>query len=357
VLAAVRSGDTGVLVNTAEVYPGEFTRQPDYSLPTARIIRAIKQATGDSARFIDASGIATALLGNSIAANMFMLGYAYQLGLVPLSAAALTRAIELNGEAVAMNLAAFAWGRKAASDLGAVEAAIAPLRNEPAHPVAETLDDMIARRVRFLENYQNAAYAQRYLSVVNRVQTAEQVKTPGLTGLAEAAARYLFKLMAYKDEYEVARLYTDGTFAAQLAKTFEGDIKLEFHLAPPILSRKDPTTGLPRKMTFGPWMMHAFRLLAMLRGLRGTAFDIFGYSTERRVERRLVGDYERLIAEILGALKSDNHAIAVALASIPEKIRGYGHVKQRHLQSAKAEEAELLGQFRAGKPTLKAAAE
>jgi indolepyruvate ferredoxin oxidoreductase len=357
VLAAVRKGDTGVLVNTAEVYPGEFTRQPDYALPTARIVHAIRQAAGDSAHFIDASGIATALLGNSIAANMFMLGHAYQQGLVPLSAAALTRAIELNGEAVAMNLAAFAWGRMAATDRRIVETAIAPQPDEPSSAPTDTLDDLVERRVRFLRDYQNAAYAQRYAGVVNRVRMAEGIKTPGRSGLAEAVARSLFKLMAYKDEYEVARLYADGTFAAQLAKTFEGDIKLEFHLAPPIFARRDPATGVPRKIAFGPWMMGVFKVLAALKGLRGTPFDVFGHSAERRMERRLIGDYERVIGEILGALTGDNHAIGVALASIPEKIRGYGHVKQRHLHAAKAEEAALLAQFRPGKPALEAAAE
>jgi indolepyruvate ferredoxin oxidoreductase len=171
-------------------------------------------------------------------------------------------------------------------------------------------------------------------------------------------ARYLFKLMAYKDEYEVARLYTDGAFLKQVGNELGGDnLRFEFHLAPPLLARRDKVTGLPRKMSFGPWMMGAFRLLAKLKGLRGTPFDIFGYSAERRTERKLVTDYEAMLDEIMGKLTPDNHPLAVGLAAIPEKIRGFGHVKLRHLEAAKADEAALLEQFRSGKPPLLKAAE
>jgi indolepyruvate ferredoxin oxidoreductase len=173
------------------------------------------------------------------------------------------------------------------------------------------------------------------------VRAAEQARTPGKTALADAAARYLFKLMAIKDEYEVARLYSDGSFAKQVAATFEGDLKFEFHLAPPLLARRDPATGLPRKMTFGPWMMSAFRLLARLKGLRGGVLDVFGYTAERRMERRLLADYEATLRMLIEGLTPANHAVAVALASIPEKIRGFGHVKERHLHAARAEEAAL----------------
>ncbi|MBV8565078.1 MAG: indolepyruvate ferredoxin oxidoreductase family protein [Methylobacteriaceae bacterium] len=358
VLAAVRKGETGVLVNTAEIYPGDFTRNADFSLPSERIKRAIRQAAGEGAHFVDASGIATALLGNSIAANMFMLGHAYQRGLVPLGAAAIRRAIELNGEAVEMNLSAFEWGRRMAADPQAVEAAVAPLKAPTAvHHLSQTLDEIVERRIRFLTAYQNQAYADRYKAAVGRVRAAETAKVPGSSSLTEAVARYLFKLMAYKDEYEVARLYTDGTFAAQVAAAFEGDLRFEFHLAPPILGRQDRHTGLPKKMRFGPWMMRAFGFLAKLKGLRGTPLDIFGYSEDRRLERRLISDYEALIDELSADLSPTNCAVAVALASIPEKIRGYGYVKRRQLAAAKAEEAELLAQYRAGTPAMKVAAE
>jgi indolepyruvate ferredoxin oxidoreductase len=353
VLAAVRSGATRLVVNTAELLPGDFTRNADYSLPSQRIKRAIQQAAGsDQVSFVDASAIATTLLGNSIAANMFMLGYAYQKGAVPLSAEALEHAIELNGEAVKMNVAAFRWGRLAAHDQPAVESIVAGASAPAAdRKLSQTLDEMMLRRVDFLTDYQNAAYAQRYRSLVEEVRAAEAKAVANATALTEAVARYYFKLLAYKDEYEVARLYTSDSFRKQVDATFEGEnLRYTFHLAPPILGRKDPNTGLPKKTSFGPWMMKAFGVLAKLKGLRGTAFDIFGYSTERKTERKLVADYEDLIAEILAKLSPRNHALAVALAAIPEKIRGYGHVKARHLEAAKREEKDLLAKFRSPEP-------
>jgi indolepyruvate ferredoxin oxidoreductase len=278
---------------------------------------------------------------------------------VPLSAAAILAAIKLNGEAVAMNSEAFVWGRRVAAEpqrvMKLVEPTLVPTK---ARHLSETLDEIIERRVEFLTAYQNAAYARRYRAIVERVRATEKALMPGAIALTEAVARYLFKLMAYKDEYEVARLYTDGSFAKQLNATFEGEnLRMEVHLAPPILGRKDKTTGLPRKTTFGPWMLKAFGYLAKFRFLRGTPFDIFGHSAERRTERQLIHDYEGLLEVIIKNLKSHNHALAVALASIPEKIRGYGHVKMRHLAAAKKEEAELLARFRAGEVTLPVAAE
>jgi indolepyruvate ferredoxin oxidoreductase len=180
------------------------------------------------------------------------------------------------------------------------------------------------------------------------VRIAEGARVPGREELSEAVARYLFKLMAYKDEYEVARLYTDGSFAKQVAASFDGDLKLEFHLAPPLLAKHDPVTGRPRKMNFGAWMMGAFGFLARFKFLRGTPFDPFGYSSERRTERRLIEEYRAVVEEIVHALTAENHALAVAIASIPEKIRGFGPVKEKHLTAAKAEEAALLARFRAG---------
>jgi indolepyruvate ferredoxin oxidoreductase len=351
VLAAAKLNHTGFIVNTAEIYPGDFTRDADFRLPTERIKKAIREAAGDEARFVDATGAATALLGNSLGANMFMLGYAWQGGFVPLSEDAIMRALELNGEAVEMNKNAFIWGRRACAEPDAVNEIVARARPASSAPdVAETLDEIVARRVAFLTNYQNAAYAERYRARVVGIAKAEREKTPDKMGLADAVARYLFKLMAIKDEYEVARLYTDGSFARQLATTFDGDVRLEFHLAPPILVRKD-ASGLPRKTSFGPWMMKAFGVLAGLRKLRGTPLDVFGYFAERKGERRLLADYEALLTEIVAKLDADNHSSAVALASIPEKIRGYGHVKERSIKVAKGEETAFLQAFRDGKPT------
>jgi indolepyruvate ferredoxin oxidoreductase len=277
-----------------------------------------------------------------------------------LSADSILQAIELNGEAVAMNQAAFHWGRRAALDLAAIEtlAKPAPEARDENRRLSQSFEEAVARRVDFLTAYQNADYAARYRALFDNVKKAEVTKAPGHCGLAEAVARYLFKLMAYKDEYEVARLYTDGTFLKQVKNELGGDkLRFEFHLAPPLLARRDRATGVPRKMSFGPWMMSAFKLLARLKFLRGTAFDPFGYSQERKLERRLIADYEALLEEILAKLTPQNHAVAVGLAAIPEKIRGFGHVKQRHLAVAKADEAALLEQFRAGAPPLLNAAE
>jgi indolepyruvate ferredoxin oxidoreductase len=361
VLSTAKLGATTMVINTAEILPGDFTRNADFSLPTERLKRAIRTAAGaEKSNFVDATRLATALLGNSIGANIFMVGYAYQLGALPLSAESIERAIELNGEAVAMNLAAFQFGRRAAFDLASVEALVkpAPEAASDARRLSQSFDETVARRVAFLTAYQNEAYAARYQSLVDQVRAAEAAKAPGKTGLADAVARYLFKLMAYKDEYEIARLYADPSFLAQVKNEVAGDhLTLKFHLAPPLLARKDKVTGVPKKMTLGAWMLPAFRVLAKFRFLRGTALDIFGYSEERRTERKLIADYEALLAEIMGKLTGENHAIAVGLAVIPEKIRGFGHVKARHLVAAKADEAALLDQFCAGRAPVREAAE
>jgi indolepyruvate ferredoxin oxidoreductase len=360
VLAAVTHGGTQMVVNTNEFLPGEFTRNADFFLPSERLKRTIVADAGrDNAHFIDATRLATALFGQSIGANMFLVGYAYQLGAIPMSATAIERAIELNGEAVAMNRAAFHWGRRAVMDRAAVEALAQPANaKRDAEHLSESFDEMVERRAKFLTNYQNAAYARQYRVLVDRAKAAEATRAPGKCGFADAVARYLFKLMAYKDEYEVARLYTDGSFEKQVKAEFAGDnLRFEFHLSPPLLARRDKTTGLPRKMSFGPWLLPAFRLLAKMKFLRGTALDPFGYSVERRTERKLIEDYEAMLEEVFANLTPENHHLAVGLAAIPEKIRGFGHVKQRHLVTAKAEEAALLEQFRAGAPVLLKAAE
>src|SRR4029077_8188987 len=231
-----------------------FTRNADFSLPTERLKRAIRTAAGaEKTNFVDATRLATALLGNSIGANIFMVGYAYQLGALPPPAEWIEKAIELNGEAVAMNLSAFQFGRRAAHDAASVEALIkpAPEAASDAGRLSQGFEETVARRVAFLTAYQNADYAARYQKFVDRVKAAEAAKAPAKPGLAEAVARYLFKLMAYKDEYEVARLYAEPSFLAQVRNEVAGDnLTLKFHLAPPILAKKDPVTGVARKMTF-----------------------------------------------------------------------------------------------------------
>ncbi|MCC0005370.1 MAG: indolepyruvate ferredoxin oxidoreductase family protein [Methylobacteriaceae bacterium] len=357
VLSAINKGETGVFVNSAEVYPGEITRIADFALPGERVKAAIRDAAGENYGFVDASATATALLGNSIGANMFMLGFAFQRGFVPLSEASILEAIRLNGEAVAMNTEAFHWGRRAANDPKAFDAFVAPLlKPTESREMSKSLDEIIERRVKYLTAYQNAAYAQRYKMRVEKALAAEHAKTPGKTDYASAVARYLFKLMAIKDEYEVARLYSDGSFKRQLDAAFENVGKLEFHMAPPILGRKD-AQGAPTKTVFGPWMMSAYRLLAALKFLRGGALDIFGKTAERKQERQLLADYEKLLDELEAGMNAGSHALAAQLAAIPEKIRGYGHVKESHIQKAKAEEAKLLAKFRTPQTPMPVAAE
>ena len=351
-----RQGDTRMVVNTHQQMTGDFTRNANFAFPAQSLKRTIAKGVGEgNAEFVEATRVATALMGDSIATNMFMLGVAYQKGLVPVSAEAINKAIELNGAAVKMNQAAFLWGRRMAVDPAAVERMITPKdAAQAAAPIAESLDEMIRRRVEFLTDYQNAAYASKYTQLVERVRKEEQAKAKGLSGLAEAVARYYFKLLAYKDEYEVARLYADPAFMEKVKGQFDGDYKLHFHLAPPLLSKRNEKGELIKR-EYGAWMLPAFKVLAKLRFLRGTALDIFGYTEERRTERQLIQDYERIVEELLAKLTPDNHALAVQIASIPEEIRGYGHVKARHLEAAKAKEAKLLQAWRAPVETKAAA--
>jgi indolepyruvate ferredoxin oxidoreductase len=361
VLGAIKPGNSRVVVNTAEFLPGDFTRNADYSLPTERLKRAIVSSAGAGrSNFVDASRLATALLGNSIGGNMFMLGYAFQTGALPLSAESVERAIEMNGEAVPMNIAAFRYGRRAAVDPAAVEALVAPLPQEDNDSLrrSQSFDETVERRVKFLTAFQSKRYARRYRRLVEKLQAAEAEKAPGKSGLAEVVARYLFKLMAYKDEYEVARLYTDTSFVERVRSTFGGDnLRLEFHLAPPLLAKRDKLTGESKKISFGPWMLKGFAVLAKFKFLRGTPLDPFGYTADRKTERQLIADYVAMLDDIAERLTPDNHAVAVALAAIPEKIRGFGPVKTRHLVAAKAEEAALREQFGAGPAQFLKAAE
>ncbi|WHL18949.1 indolepyruvate ferredoxin oxidoreductase family protein [Stenotrophomonas acidaminiphila] len=402
-LSKVRGERSQVVLNTYEAMPGTFTTHPDMQFPAADIIAGVKVALGGrDPILLDATQLATALLGDAIASNLFILGFAWQQGLVPLSLEALMRAIELNGAAIEMNQRAFAWGRLAAIDPQAVQQAAGLVRNAPTeaertpgtlrelppgewegseagapsaprnpgnepevrglpasdpHPgdtpfatlddtrLSRSLDELIARRSGFLVDYQDAAYATRYRQLVDAVRKAEQRVAPGSTALTEAVARYFFKLMAYKDEYEVARLYTSGDFLKRVAQQFEGDYQVRFHLAPPLFARRDEQGRLQKK-EYGPWMFKAFGLLARLKGLRGSRFDIFGHTAERRGERQLIANYERTLQELLGSLDAGRLALAVEIASIPEHIRGYGHVKEAHLHDARAREAALLATWR-----------
>jgi indolepyruvate ferredoxin oxidoreductase len=346
--AKLLPGHSHAIVNSHQTITGDFTRNPDLAFPERELCRAVENAVGQGGTdFLDATGLATGLLGDSLATNLFMLGFAYQGGLVPVSAEAIDRAIELNGAAIDFNRRAFRWGRRAAVDRALVAARATPADAVPeTHRLSETLDEVIARRVEFLTGYQNAAYAERYAGWISRVRDAEAAVTDS-TRLTDAVARALFKLMAYKDEYEVARLYTDTSFLDRIADRFEGPYRLRFHLAPPLLADRDPATGHLRKRDYGPWLLGAFRILAKLRWLRGTRFDIFGRTAERRRERQSIAEYEALLGEIIAGLATANHAIAVELAAVPLEIRGFGHIKEANLRRAQATAETLITRFRA----------
>ena len=355
-LDAIDARRSHAIVNTQESITGHFTRDPDLQFPSEPLLERLAETVGkDKLDLIDATRLASGLMGDSIATNLFVLGYAYQKGLIPVSAAAIERAIELNGVAVEANKTTFAWGRRAQIDRRAVAAIARPPAVVRLRSVAKTYDEMFAKRIAELAMYQDAAYANRYRILVERAREAEMAHAKAMSGFAEAVARYAYKLMAYKDEYEVARLYANGDFRQAIEEQFDGDYKLVFHLAPPLLAPRDPVTGELKKRAFGPWVFAVFKILAKLKRLRGTKLDIFGYSVERRLERRLIADYEAVIDELIGKLAPENYALAAEIARIPEQIRGYGHVKEKHLAAAKAREAELLAAFRAPAKPVRAA--
>jgi indolepyruvate ferredoxin oxidoreductase len=291
------------------------------------------------------------MLGDSIYTNPLMLGYSWQKGRIPLTHAALMRAIELNGVQIDNNKAAFEWGRRCAHDLAAVQAQFKPT-SVIQFVKKPSLADTVKTRVDFLTGYQDAAYAARYSAFVDKVRAAEAPLNS--TRLTEAVARYLFKLMAYKDEYEVARLHTDPAFTARIAEMFEGDYKIVHHLAPPLTAKKNEQGELLKK-PYGPWMRSAFALMAKLKGLRGGALDVFGRTEERRTERALITEYQACIDELLMRLDAERLPLAVDIARIPEDIRGYGHVKHRHLTAARQKWAALMARWRQGEALRQAA--
>jgi indolepyruvate ferredoxin oxidoreductase len=347
-LSLMREGRTYVAMNSHATPTAAMVGNPNWQFPTGGCEAALAQAVGaGKLGYFDAEQVAVQLLGDSIYANPLLLGYAWQQGQVPVGRAALLRAIELNGTQVDNNKAAFEWGRRCAHDLAAVQAlfAAAQVIQIVKRP---SLDEVVSQRVSFLTGYQDAAYAASYQAFVDRVRAAEAPLNKG-TALSEAVARYLFKLMAYKDEYEVARLHTDPAFVQKVADMFEGDYKLVHHLAPPISAKRNEKGELV-KQAYGPWMRKAFGLLAGLKGLRGGALDIFGKTEERQTERALIGEYRACIEELLAGLTADRLSAAAEIARIPEDIRGYGHVKHRHLEAARGKWAQLMAQWRAAAP-------
>ncbi|HEX2542532.1 MAG TPA: indolepyruvate ferredoxin oxidoreductase family protein [Caldimonas sp.] len=362
-LAVMREGRTYVALNTHATPTAAFVSDPDWQFPSGNCEAAVAAGVGaDRVGKLDADALAVQLLGDSIYTNPLLLGYAWQKGRVPLSHAALIRAIELNGVQVQNNKAAFEWGRRAAHDLAAVQALLTTGQVIELVRRSVNVDDLIARRVEFLTAYQNAAYARRYKELVERVRTAEAevifsrtATRPDVarasTRLTETVARYLFKLMAYKDEYEVARLHADTGFVQRVAAQFEGelgkDFHLAYHLAPPLTASRN-AKGELQKQRFGLWMLTAFRVLARLKFLRGTPLDPFGRTEERRTERALVQEYRDCIEEVLRSLGPANLGLAIEIARIPEMIRGFGHVKDRHLAAARPKWDALMADWRAG---------
>jgi indolepyruvate ferredoxin oxidoreductase len=344
-MSVMQPGRTFVALNTHGTPTAAFVRNADWQSPGARCEAVLRATVGaDAVGAFDAEQAAEQLLGDSIYTNPLLMGFAWQRGRIPLAHAAIMRAIELNGVQIDNNKAAFEWGRRCAHDLASVQALF------KAQQVIEfvrkpSLDEIVGKRVDFLTAYQDAAYAAQYRAFVDKVRAAEAPL--GGSALAEAVARYLFKLMAYKDEYEVARLHTDRAFSDRIASMFEGEYKLVHHLAPPAIAKKDAQGHLV-KQPFGPWMRSAFALLAKFKGLRGTAFDPFGRTPERKMERALIGEYRACVEELLKTLSADNRTLAAEIARIPEEIRGYGHVKERHLKAARVKWQALMQRWRGG---------
>ncbi len=347
-------GEGRAIVNSNETPTSDFTHDPDLVFPGADLQKLIADSASGAggtdsaggADFVDATRLATGLTGDAITANLFLLGFAHQRGLIPLGGAAIEQAIALNGVSVDANQRAFRWGRAAAVDIAAVtaQAGIAPADESTARE--DNIDALVARRANDLTAYQNAAYARRYREFIAHVRTVEGQRAPGLDALSDGVARAYHKLLAYKDEYEIARLYSDGRFRQQIAETFEGKYSLHFSLAPPLFAGRDGESGHLKKRLYGPWMMSAYRVLAKFKFLRGTALDIFGHSAERRAERGRIADYEATVRELLGNLTRDNHALAVEVARLPLKMRGFGHIKQANAEAATARQADLMEYWR-----------
>jgi indolepyruvate ferredoxin oxidoreductase len=341
-ISLCESGRTFGVINTHLIPIADFIMNRDFNFQSRKVNSVLETALRKDSSFFDFTKPAETLLGDSIATNMMMMGYAYQKGLLPLSAKAIEQAIEINGVAIKMNTQAFQLGRLAAADparladmMKGQDATIAPKILE-----AMSLDEIVAHRSALLTEYQNAALADRYRNAVTQVRNAAANGGFG-DALPRAVAINYAKLLAYKDEYEVARLYTDGRFEKQIRDQFDGDFKISFNLAPPLLGGGKDALGRPRKRAFGAWMLPLFRLLAKMRGLRGTAFDIFGYSDDRRLERDLIAGYEKDVATVLGLLSPVTLDTAIELLSLPDRIRGYGPVKEKAVQDAKARYAQL----------------
>jgi indolepyruvate ferredoxin oxidoreductase len=345
---------TRIIGNSSVAPTAEFHLNTAPTADDSLLVRLIRDRVGDErADILDATGLALALIGNTIGVNLFVVGYAAQKGLLPVAIESIEEAIELNGVAVPMNLRAMKLGRLYALDTSRLEAYLDSRAGSASPPVS--LEDARDRGVALLTAYQNESYSARFTSTVDAVAATEGRVIPGSETLGAAVARNLARLMAYKDEYEVARLYTDPSFMARLNEEFEGDFKIKINLAPPMTARRDPDTGLPVKREYGGWISRVFNVLRKLKALRGTAFDIFGYTAERRLERQLIEDYETLTRTLIDGLTPENHAIAIELADLAWEIRGFGHIKEATIENVKRREQELLAEFQGRLPAVRVA--
>jgi indolepyruvate ferredoxin oxidoreductase len=351
-LAKVNREFSSAVINSHESPTAEFTHNPDAAFPALAMTQVIQDETGaDRTWFIEATQLGEILLGDAISANMVLLGYAWQQGMIPLPLEAIEQAITLNNVSVEMNLKALLWGRRYAVDAHRV-LALAGMNNKSSNPNdgPQQLQDIIDYRHEFLTRYQNLAYADRYKTRVEQVRQVESTLYPDHDDsqmiLTTAVAKGYFKLLAIKDEYEVARLYTNGEFEQHLKEQFEGKFRLKFHLAPPLLAKRDTVTGHLKKREFGGWVLPLFRQLAKLKFLRGSMFDVFGLSSERKMEWQLVVEYEQTLVDVLDGLNEHNYQAAVEVVSLPEKIRGFGHVKEHNWKMAKEREVQLMVAFK-----------
>ncbi|VAW03130.1 Indolepyruvate ferredoxin oxidoreductase, alpha and beta subunits [hydrothermal vent metagenome] len=342
-LRTLQKGKSSVILNSQKNQTAQFVLNRDADIHDGLISHNISHMIGeDQLDRVDAARMATALMGDSIATNMFLFGYGWQKGRIPLSLAAILRAIQLNGVAIKSNIQSFNWGRIAAADMALVEQALPhPVKGDATLTI---LDDIVAYRAEYLTDYQDEALARRYRDRVEKIRLLEKKLDIQNDDLSRAVARNYFRLLAVKDEYEVARLYTNGEFERKIRRQFDGDFKIRFHMAPPLLSRKD-RKGHLRKREFGGWMFRALKILARMRGLRGTIFDIFGRTAERRMERKLICDYEYLLNEFEKTLTREKIFTAIALASIPSEIRGFGHVKEESFKISTKKSIALLQDY------------
>lgn len=342
-LATYDTKKTKAFINLEKTMSSDFIHDPDLVYPITTLQKRFGSVlSADNTEYVQATALAVKLLGDAIGANLFLVGYAWQKGALPLSSESIFQAIDLNGVKPDWNKQAFEWGRLAAHDPAAIEALVS---TKPKAPKPD--DEFIADRMTDLTKYQNAAYADRYKALVTKVAQVEKDKAKGLSGLTRAVATYAYKLMAYKDEYEVARLQTDPEFKQKLDEAFDGNYKLKYHLSPPLFARKDKITGRPRKYEIGSWIVPIYKVLAKMKGLRGTTLDVFGYTAERKMERGLIQAYEKTIDELISSLDHDNHSLAIEIASLPDKIRGYGYIKEDSVTATKAELKGLMERYKA----------